>query len=1161
MMDNNQRPTDSQTTHMISGVFTQLDGESFYKITNVDQMPPFFISVVSDQDHWLFSGSQGGLTMGRVSPETAVFPYVTVDKLYESTLHTGPRTLLKVISQDGANVRWEPFNREHDDRFSLTRNLYKSVLGNVLCFEEINHDLQLSFRYMWRFSDEFGIVRECRLSNLSNTDKHVSLLDGLQNVLPAGTPRFTQTASSNLVDAYKWTELDDSTGLALYTLYSAITDRAEPVEALRANTVFSYGLDHQALLLNADCVAAFKADKPLQTQYSSRGVRGAYFIASDFTLAPGADKDWNIVVDIEQDQAQVVELKQALEDKASVAEQIKQSCAEGSDKLARIMAASDGFQTTGEPIVGLHHYANTLFNVMRGGIFADQYRISRADLLGTIKIFNSKVFAAHRDAISALPETLNFNEVRRFAESTGDVQLQRIVYEYLPITFGRRHGDPSRPWNQFAIELKDELGNPLLSYQGNWRDIFQNWEALLLSYPDFIESVIAKFVNASTVDGYNPYRITKQGIDWEVEEPDDPWSYIGYWGDHQIIYLLKLLEESADFHPGLLSSLLTHPLFSYANVPYRIKDFDGLVANPKDTVMFDNELAELIDHRVETIGADGKMLLTAEQQVYQVNLMEKLLVPLLSKLSNLVIDGGIWLNTQRPEWNDANNALVGQGLSMVTLYYMNRYVSFMQNLLSSAKSGSFQLTEEVATWLHDTASILTDAASQLDDGPASAQLQYDTLARLGRVASDYRAAMYNHSGDFKQVEVSSDAIANMLAPAQQLIAHSIDHNLDSTGLYHAYNTLAIDESSLSVGHLYDMLEGQVAALSSRALSPEHAAQVIDTLFDSAIYREDQHTFMLYPDREQQRFLDKNQVSNDDVERIALLKAMLANHDTRLVKLDEHGKYRFNSDLTNAAALRQKWAQVKEDYLDLATDEALKDLLDMYEGVFNHRAFTGRSGGMFGFEGLGCIYWHMVSKLLLAVQEIAVDSVNDAGMTATSQKLIDQYYKVRHGIGFNKTPDEYGAFPADPYSHTPKHAGAQQPGMTGQVKEELIARMRELGCFVEQGKITLNPFMLREQEFTSEPTPFRYLDVDNIWQQIDMPVGSLGFSWCQVPVIYTVDNDADELAITLFTADGENRSIDGNQLDEADSRHVFERDGAICQINVVVPAGMLFKGSK
>ena len=28
----------------------------------------------------------------------------------------------------------------------------------------------------------------------------------------------------------------------------------------------------------------------------------------------------------------------------------------------------------------------------------------------------------------------------------------------------------------------------------------------------------------------------------KIWEPDDPWSYIGYWGDHQIIYLLKFLE-------------------------------------------------------------------------------------------------------------------------------------------------------------------------------------------------------------------------------------------------------------------------------------------------------------------------------------------------------------------------------------------------------------------------------------------------------------------------------------------------------------------------------------------------------------------------------------------------------------------------------------------
>ena len=86
--------------------------------------------------------------------------------------------------------------------------------------------------------------------------------------------------------------------------------------------------------------------------------------------------------------------------------------------------------------------------------------------------------------------------------------------EYLPLTFSRRHGDPSRPWNRFSIDLKNPDGSQKLNYQGNWRDIFQNWEALALSYPRSISNMVAKFLNAMTADGFNPYRITREGIDW-----------------------------------------------------------------------------------------------------------------------------------------------------------------------------------------------------------------------------------------------------------------------------------------------------------------------------------------------------------------------------------------------------------------------------------------------------------------------------------------------------------------------------------------------------------------------------------------------------------------------------------------------------------------------
>ena len=518
---------DTRNVNEVRGELVDFAGERYYAIHNVDQMGPFFISVISSADHWLFVSSTGGLTAGRISPETALFPYLTVDRIHESWPHTGPKTIIRVRA-DGQQRLWEPFNLEHGDRYTINRNLYKNVLGNKICFEEVNHDLGLEFRYTWASSDTYGFERNCELYNASGRELGIEFLDGLQNVLPAGAPRFTQTNSSNLVDAYKWTELDEETGLALFTLYSGITDRAEPCESLKANVVYSIGLDAPTVLLSSDQLERFRRGDGVSTETHKRGIRGAYFVNESMTLARDETRCWRIVADIEQSQAEVVKLRRQLRAPATVADAIDESVSRGNDQLARLMACCDAFQLTAEENVSVHHYANVLFNVLRGGVFDDQYTISARDFRRTVRHFNRGVSGRNQALLDSLPDKLTFAELRTRIADHGDQQLLRLCSEYLPIRFGRRHGDPSRPWNQFSIDLHDEAGEPLLSYEGNWRDIFQNWEALALSYPEFVESIIAKFVNASTIDGYNPYRITKEGIDWEVEEPDNPWSYIGY---------------------------------------------------------------------------------------------------------------------------------------------------------------------------------------------------------------------------------------------------------------------------------------------------------------------------------------------------------------------------------------------------------------------------------------------------------------------------------------------------------------------------------------------------------------------------------------------------------------------------------------------------------
>ncbi|NIB42630.1 hypothetical protein HBA55_23690 [Pseudomaricurvus alkylphenolicus] len=1146
-------PNHYDDTRSITGEFVTLAGDRYYRISNVDQMTPFFISLVSDSDHWLFVSSNGGLTAGRISPETALFPYVTVDKIHESTHHTGSKTLIRVDSPDGSSL-WEPFNQEHDHRYQVSRHIYKNTLGNKVLFEEINHDLQLAFRYQWSTSDEFGFVREVTLQNLDNNARTVDVIDGLQNLLPAGTPRFTQTNSSYLVDAYKWSELDADTGLATFSLFSAITDRAEPCESLRATTVFSLGLDNPTVLLSSEQLAAFRKQTPVGTERCKRGVRGAYLVQSTIDLPANGSSDWTLVANIEQTQKQAVGLQQDLQSANELQQAVEASVATGSDNLARIMAAADGFQLTAEENVSVHHYANVQFNLLRGGIFDNQYQISCKDFIETVELFNAPVAERHREALQALPENIDYNDLLARVQTWDDAQLERLSYEYLPITFGRRHGDPSRPWNQFAINLKNEQGEPLLSYQGNWRDIFQNWEALLLSYPEFTENVIAKFVNASTVDGYNPYRITKQGIDWEVEDPEDPWSYIGYWGDHQIIYLQKLLELSQQFHPQALQSLLTRPVFSYANVPYRIKPFAALLENAKDTVTFDDELAAKIEQRVEQLGADGKLLLSSDGDVVQVNLLEKLLVPLLSKLGNLVVDGGIWMNTQRPEWNDANNALVGQGLSMVTLCYMRRYVTFLNDLIGD-DTDSFSLSKEVNQWLLETSAALQNMRHHLGNGPVTQQVRFELLQQLGLAADRYRQTVYQQAG-FSGCDVQEKTVVSqLLDDALAAIDHTIQTNLRTDGLYHAYNLLDINsETTLDVDTLYPMLEGQVAALSSGAIAPGDAADILETLFGSDLFRTDQKTFLLYPDRELPGFLDKNRIAAETIADMPLLKDMVAQGDARLLEQDANGCYRFNAGLTNADALNQTIDELLPRYGESL--EALRQPLQaLYEQVFNHKAFTGRSGGMFAFEGLGSIYWHMVSKVLLAAQECFYQAATQGCDSA--QRLGELYYKVREGIGFNKTPEEYGAFPTDPYSHTPAHMGAQQPGMTGQVKEEVLTRFGELGIAVKDGCAQINPVLLREREFIKEAAAFRYLNVRNQWSEVSVSENGLAFTWCQVPLVYQLVDD-EPAGITVHWRDSKPATqLDSLALPQEITDKIFRHSGEVESIEVRLTRTQLF----
>jgi hypothetical protein len=244
-----------------------------------------------------------------------------------------------------------------------------------------------------------------------------------------------------------------------------------------------------------------------------------------------------------------------------------------------------------------------------------------------------------------------------------------------------------------------------------------------------------------------------------------------------------------------------------------------------------------------------------------------------------------------------------------------------------------------------------------------------------------------------------------------------------------------------------MLEGQVALLSCGFLSTAEAVALIDALYASDLYTPDRASFLLYPDRRLPGFLERNRLDEAAL-ALPITQALLAAGRDDLLQRQSDGAVRFAPGLANRADLERTGA-------DLGA--ALQPLAEAYERVLDHHAFTGRSGTMFGYEGLGCIYWHMVAKLLLAVQE-NVFAAADLG--APELPALQRHYRrVRDGLGYRKSAAAYGAFPADPYSHTAGEGGAQQPGMTGQVKEEILARWGELGLRVQRGGVRFDPVLL------------------------------------------------------------------------------------------------------
>ena len=218
------------------GALTSWLGEEVYAITDSHLMEPFFVSVPTESDLWMFISSRGGVTAGRADADQSLFPYMTEDRIHDGRHVTGPYTLLRALDGPEAGRVHRAF--AFDEEAPKRTHLYKGVTGNSLGFEEELPDLGLTVSYRWQGCEALGWTRRVVVTNTGGQQITLSILDGLRDLQPYGVSAHISQTSRCLVDAYKRSEIESSSGLGIYALTSRIVDRAEASEMLSSQSMF-----------------------------------------------------------------------------------------------------------------------------------------------------------------------------------------------------------------------------------------------------------------------------------------------------------------------------------------------------------------------------------------------------------------------------------------------------------------------------------------------------------------------------------------------------------------------------------------------------------------------------------------------------------------------------------------------------------------------------------------------------------------------------------------------------------------------------------------------------------------------------------------------------------------------------------------------------------
>ncbi len=645
---------------------------------------------------WVFTVNRGQAvaSFGTRNKDNAILEFYPANKAYQAVPNLGFRTFLKIKRGTKAFTH-EPF-RPASANAAYTPEQSMEITAHELAIEEkhVQAGLMTSVRYFTVPGEPIAaLAREITLTNISQDEIEIEMLDGLPSVNPYGMNEFFVKHMSRTIEAWMITE-NLSKKAPFFRLKVDATDRPEVVAIKEGN--FFFGV-------------------------SSDGGRGKLL---DPIVDPGVV--FGPRLDFEEPKP-FYETPSFKAPSRQMADN-KTPCA----FVAASFHLGPGKSRTLRSYYGQADHLETLNRFVARALGPAFYSEKRTENRTTLEAIKGRLFSVTSSSAYDL--------------YCGQTYLDNIMRGGMPVVAGedflfyvysRKHGDLERDYNRFLVE-------PTYFSQGdgNYRDVNQNRRNDVWFEPRVGDANIRTFLNLIQLDGFNPLVIKGAQFHFRrspasakmlrsffgshdkkaaafLAHPFRPGSFYafleaeglvtraafprllsamapfvrredeaehgeGFWVDHWT-YNLDLIESYLAIFPEHQTKLLFDSRdYTFYDNDHRVRSRaekyvlkTSHVVRQYGSVVKDKQKTALIASRDRE--ASHVRTRAGKGDVYRTTLFVKLICLFANKFASLDASGaGIEMEADKPSWYDALNGLPGLlGSSLSETYELKRLALFM----------------------------------------------------------------------------------------------------------------------------------------------------------------------------------------------------------------------------------------------------------------------------------------------------------------------------------------------------------------------------------------------------------------------------------------------------------------------------------------------------